>query len=170
MAPYQYQPLDQEANHIRLMMLLPGDFSAEVRVELIHKPLLSDRRPKFEALSYTWGLVDNPSHICVGSIGDNTLIVTQNLGEALPHLGYTDRLPFFWIGAVCVNQQDMEERGRQVERMGDIYTLADRVVVWLGPKDSTSAYALRLLDKISSQVVVHWVSGGIEPISRDTID
>ena len=79
MAPYQYQPLDPEANHIRLTMLLLGDFSAEVRVELIHKPLLSDRRPKFEALSYTWGLVDNPSHIYVGSIGDNTLIVTQNL-------------------------------------------------------------------------------------------
>ena len=86
MAPYQYQPPDQEANHIRLMMLLPCDFSAEVRVERVHKPLLSDRSPKFEALSYTWGPVDNPSRMCVGSIADNTLIVTQNLREALPYL------------------------------------------------------------------------------------
>ena len=86
MAPYLYQPPGQEANHIRLMMLLPCDFSAEVRVERIHKPLLSDRSPKFEALSYTWGPVDNPSRMCVGSIADNTLIVTQNLREALPYL------------------------------------------------------------------------------------
>jgi hypothetical protein len=38
----------------------------------------------------------------------------------------------FWIDAICINQNDMNERNEQVPRMGDIYSMASRVWIWIG--------------------------------------
>lgn len=37
-----------------------------------------------------------------------------------------------WADAICIDQQNIEERGKQVQLMGMIYWKADRVLVWLG--------------------------------------
>jgi hypothetical protein len=42
--------------------------------------------------------------------------------------------------------------------MGDIYALAERVIVWLGPKADGSSLALKTLDHIGSMVEVDWQS------------
>lgn len=39
---------------------------------------------------------------------------------------------FFWIDAICINQDDLEERSAQVAIMPQIYSKADCVIVWLG--------------------------------------
>ena len=41
----------------------------------------------------------------------------------------------FWIDAICINQDDMLERGHQVGFMRDIYSTADFVMAWLGRGD-----------------------------------
>ncbi|RII13657.1 hypothetical protein CUC08_Gglean004427 [Alternaria sp. MG1] len=38
----------------------------------------------------------------------------------------------FWIDAICINQSDINERSEQVPRMGDIYSMASRVWIWMG--------------------------------------
>ena len=38
----------------------------------------------------------------------------------------------WWIDATCINQQDLKERGHQVAVMGQIYSKAVEVRVWLG--------------------------------------
>jgi hypothetical protein len=38
----------------------------------------------------------------------------------------------FWVDAICINQNDMNERTEQVYRMGDIYSMASRVWIWMG--------------------------------------
>jgi hypothetical protein len=43
------------------------------------------------------------------------------------------RSQYFWIDAVCINQEDINERGQQVRLMRDIYKQVSGVVVWLGP-------------------------------------
>lgn len=40
-----------------------------------------------------------------------------------------------WIDALCINQQDVLERGHQVDMMGVIYRGAQRVIAWLGTPD-----------------------------------
>ena len=35
-----------------------------------------------------------------------------------------------WIDALCINQQDLEERNMEVKRMADIYARALRVISW----------------------------------------
>jgi hypothetical protein len=37
-----------------------------------------------------------------------------------------------WIDAISINQTDIEERNREVARMGDIYSKCAQVNVWLG--------------------------------------
>jgi hypothetical protein len=37
-----------------------------------------------------------------------------------------------WIDAVCIDQASLQDKSRQVRRMGDVYRQARRVVVWLG--------------------------------------
>jgi hypothetical protein len=36
------------------------------------------------------------------------------------------------VDAICINQQDPEERSHQIKRMGTIYQEANQVAVWLG--------------------------------------
>ncbi|KAI1213864.1 heterokaryon incompatibility protein-domain-containing protein [Annulohypoxylon truncatum] len=38
----------------------------------------------------------------------------------------------FWIDALCINQDDMQERAEQVKLMRRIYTTASMVCIWLG--------------------------------------
>jgi Heterokaryon incompatibility protein (HET) len=57
-----------------------------------------------------------------------------------------------WIDAICIHQKDDLEKGPQVALMGDIYRLADRVVVWLGPEADGSGRAMALIDNIGRQV------------------
>ncbi|KAH8756599.1 heterokaryon incompatibility protein-domain-containing protein, partial [Diaporthe sp. PMI_573] len=39
---------------------------------------------------------------------------------------------FFWVDAICINQNDLEERSAQVQVMPQIYSKASCVIVWLG--------------------------------------
>lgn len=40
---------------------------------------------------------------------------------------------YFWIDALCIDQENLSERGHQVGLMADIYSNARLVMVWLGP-------------------------------------
>ena len=162
-APYQYTPLNDELQEIRLLILHEGDFSSEVSTSINVVPLHPDRFPTYEALSYVWGSTKRTVDI---SVDNDTLAVTKNLAEALKYLRYEDRPRTLWIDAICVNQQDLEERSRQVRRMADLYRLADRVVVWLGPQTKISGHGLKILKELSSKLVVDWHCITIESISN----
>ena len=167
MTPYQYQPLDAKAGCIRLMYLLPAEVTADIRVDIVHTRLEKEDVPKYEALSYAWGESDTPEVIYVGHKGDVTMAVTRSLCQALPYLRYRDQRRVLWIDAVCIDQQNLKERGPQVERMGDIYSLAERVIVWLGLGDSNSAHAIQFLRAVASKVEVDWIICTIKPLSQD---
>ncbi|CAO2653288.1 Nn.00g026990.m01.CDS01 [Neocucurbitaria sp. VM-36] len=125
---------------------------------------------RYEALSYVWGSTNNLEMILVvnnrsknletsTAIGleysfptCTTLEVTSNLHCALLHLRNEDSPRTLWIDAICINQQDAAERGDQVRRMRHIYSLASRVVVWLGPEADTSTNALSTLAHLGEQV------------------
>ena len=57
--------------------------------------------------------------------------ITRNLYAALRRLRYRCLDRFLWVDSICINQEDIEERGRQVRLMAEIYAYANRVVVWL---------------------------------------
>lgn len=57
-----------------------------------------------------------------------------------------------WIYALCINQDDFEERGYQVKRMSHIYSCARNVVAWLGLKYDDTAKAMEGLARIGKGI------------------
>jgi hypothetical protein len=57
--------------------------------------------------------------------------ICRNLYNALQCLR-KDKQRKIWINALCIDQNDPKEKGRQVQIMDKIYKEAERVVVWLG--------------------------------------
>lgn len=95
-----------------------------------------DDCPEYEAISYTWAGEDgdptprNP--IYVGPYWD-VLIQTENCSSMLRNLRprWNHAFRRLWVDSICINQNDILERDRQVSRMGDIYSNCMRVVVYL---------------------------------------
>ncbi|RYP51254.1 hypothetical protein DL768_003351 [Monosporascus sp. mg162] len=122
-----------------------------------------DDQPKlrYEALSYTWGSSQSPdtvevkrSHKHWRAMFTSKLCVNRNLAEAMRYLRYEDRPRVMWIDAICINQADVKERSVQVRRMGQIFSLANRVVAWLGPGFSNSKLAVTTLDYLGRQTEI----------------
>ncbi|KAI1650746.1 HET-domain-containing protein [Daldinia loculata] len=133
---YPYRKL--EGTDIRLLRIVPGTGAIEC---LLHQIPLEERTPLgewapsyFNALSYVWGdMTDKMTILLEGE----PFQVTRNLFRALyeirempDDLGFPD--DYFWIDAICINQEDVEERSQQIQRMTDIYRIGF-TVVWLGP-------------------------------------
>jgi hypothetical protein len=124
--PYRYESLDDPST-IRLLLLKPGLDSDRISADLITVSLPD--APGYIALSYTWG---DPLITRALFCGDCTLQATVNLYKGLWHLRNKDACITLWVDALCINQHDLEERSGQVQRMGDIYSSAAKVIVWLG--------------------------------------
>jgi hypothetical protein len=68
--------------------------------------------------------------------------------EDLP--GVDDLLgSFHWYDALCINQQDLQERAHQIGRMRTIYGDAWAVIAWLGEEENNSSKAFDLLQSLS---------------------
>jgi hypothetical protein len=129
-----YQPLNYSLAQIRLLELLPGDDGDKLqcRLRLSH----SLYEGGYEALSYVWG--DSTNEMKAILVNDTIMEITLNLEMALHCLRYKDKSRTLWIDAVCINQNDHTEKNHQVSLMSDIYSRADRVVVFLGSEDHCS--------------------------------
>lgn len=179
MSPYEYSALDESASEIRLMTLLPGRFEDDFFITMETVVLTKELIPQYEALSYVWGSKDNPMDISVkarkpkrsgpfsllGLSRRRTISVTQNLATALPYLRKRDKPRVFWIDAICVNQEDRAERGHQVKRMAAVYSLANQVIVWLGPESQNSTSALRAMDNLGLQLRIDWTNSEMTSVS-----
>ena len=168
MVSYLYSPLNEGLKEIRLLTLQPGEFSADLRISIHKVELVPEAPPIYEALSYVWGTTGNPIDIRVGPPGQDTLTITRNLAIALPYLRYTDRARILWIDAVCINQQNLGERSSQVKMMGDIYHLADRVVVWLGTAENYSTRVMSLLWCVGSKIKIDPATLSVSPADAES--
>jgi hypothetical protein len=163
---YKYAHLPSE--HIRLAELFPGQFNDKIVVSLHPKRFNSEEFLQYEALSYVWASGPNIVY-AVGGQGLGELQVTDNLTVALRHLRFGDRSRFLWVDALCINQSDNAEKGSQVAMMGEIYRLAARVIVWLGPEENESSHVLTMLEDMGSNIDLDQDSFSISP-SKDAHD
>ncbi|KAK4198913.1 heterokaryon incompatibility protein-domain-containing protein [Triangularia verruculosa] len=90
-------------------------------------PLATSR---YKALSYVWG--DDYDTVPIQCNGVE-IQVTRNLYWALQHLSVTFTSHSLWIDAICINQHEeaQEEKGQQIDIMGEIYSQAEEVLIWL---------------------------------------
>jgi len=106
----------------------------------LHNPL------PYVALSYRWGedKPDIPIAIAGGSVN-----VTSNGHAALLELSKDGQYSYIWIDAICIDQSNNEEKGVQVAMMSEVYSKAERVVVWLGKAYDGSREALEWCEYVS---------------------
>lgn len=134
----------------------------------------------YEALSYTWGspslsetLVVHSGLMPSANPQPSILRIRPNLSEALRYLRLRDEARIVWIDALCINQDDLEERGHQVARMANIYSRARKVIAWLGPDYNDAVKALQGLQYVGQQVEAtnnHYMArapGASEPTWHD---
>lgn len=107
-------------------------------------PLPESTSAQYEALSYVWGDPAERNEILLD--GQPTSI-TRNLWTALKHIRKPDAARDLWVDAVCINQNDVQERNEQVRQMGRIYSQAERVLIWLGSPDAEIEKTLSTLSK-----------------------
>ncbi|KAI0380264.1 heterokaryon incompatibility protein-domain-containing protein [Hypomontagnella monticulosa] len=141
---YRYSPLTKPYR-IRLLRLLPHpDKTAAIECQLLDYPLrqLTEDVHLYEALSYVWGGSDKSHPI---SIDGDDFLVTVNLHKALLHLRNRSLDRILWIDAICINQDNKNERAQQVRYMAEIYCKAKLVIVWLGEGTVSSDKALQAI-------------------------
>ncbi|KAH7121091.1 heterokaryon incompatibility, partial [Dendryphion nanum] len=93
---------------------------------------LHDNPLPYDALSYVWGAPSSyPQKVL--EIDQQQLNITPNLHSALSALLKSNFVGRIWVDAVCINQEDLLERGNQVTMMADIYRHATTVRIYLGP-------------------------------------
>ncbi|KAK4226971.1 heterokaryon incompatibility protein-domain-containing protein [Podospora fimiseda] len=166
MAPFQYSPLGPDEirllkidwNRIRNNVRHPAP-DGSISCTITHHPLISP--PPYTALSYMWGS-DSESY-CPHILrvnGNGTLKIRCNLYDFLcqvmpsakrkKHKKSRSFVGFLWIDALCINQEDFEEKSRQIPLMARIYSSAKRIVMWLGnPSDETDR-AMDIYSRISA--------------------
>lgn len=155
---YTYAELPSETS-IRLLKVL--DPSPDGIMNCILDVHELGESPSYRALSYTWG---PPSDLAIerGMTADRsypilcnkgTLMVTKNLLDALSSMQrtrFTTSKDYIWIDAICINQDDKDEKSSQVYMMFDIYKAAQLVVVWLGEQDEDTSLALQILPSVAA--------------------
>lgn len=142
-----YVPLDSKRRQIRLLHLLPPlpqktsilsrcweyvrgpskTLDTDV-IRCVFSVVALDDQPQFEALSYVWG---NPTSDAVVELEGRAVRVTSNLHSALKHLRRSGEERIIWADALCIDQENNEERSHQVSLMQHIYTQASAVVIYL---------------------------------------
>lgn len=146
---YRYQALPGDGgSHIRVATIHPAarfldDVYVSLRVEEF--PAVNDsspdgrldKIPSYEAMSYYWGPQEGDGYIFVrneaaqpssleGRAGDDGeggwLPTRANLLSALRHLRHETEPRDMWIDAICIDQDDVVQKGPQVALMGTLYS------------------------------------------------
>ncbi|KAF2108925.1 heterokaryon incompatibility protein-domain-containing protein [Lophiotrema nucula] len=139
--PSFHEPLNHNNREIRVLELNPAsDTEDAIRCNLKTVPLAKE--PEYFALSYVWGDSYGQQSI---SVNGTPFQATRNLCTALRRMR-NDAFPVtLWIDAICINQDDNEEKSRKIRMMRDIYQSAAIVIIWLGERDIDSYKAMETL-------------------------
>ena len=121
------------AYDIRILTIESGSQSSSVYCRFSHCSL--DDWPEFQAVSYTWGTPEMTKRIYL--VEGGYIPATANCLDMIVHLRKAG-IRRVWIDAVCIDQENPEERSQQVSTIGHIFQHATYTIVYLGPDDEHS--------------------------------
>jgi len=125
----QFSPLLRDGDSFRLLRVLPSlRQGSPIRCELFTSSI-SGEEDQYIAGSYVWGPPEPKTSILVN--GEH-FQVRENLFRFLKAFRSRDQPQVIWLDAICINQDDIQERSHQVQEMKRIYSGAKCVYSWLG--------------------------------------
>lgn len=126
--PYNYEPLPNKT-HIRLLIVNPGTGEDDLSGSMKTVDLDAAGMDSFDAISYTWGSDEKDQFILIDG---RSLSITTSLKETLLQTRLPDRPRTLWADSICINEDDIVEKGYQVSAMGRIYKASTRTLICLG--------------------------------------
>ncbi|UKZ73881.1 hypothetical protein TrVFT333_001535 [Trichoderma virens FT-333] len=145
--PYQYSKLSPAAS-TRILELQPSyEQEGPLQCNLREINIASD--PFYEALSYTWGKPEFTEPLILD--GDFVIHITPNLRDALLRFRSKLSVRRLWVDAICINQQDDDDKTKQIPLMTEIYKRCSGVLVWLG-NDSHGSSSMESVNTYSRQI------------------
>jgi hypothetical protein len=142
---FSHKPLPTTGKEIRLLNIGPGQYNDPLQGYLAVESLNSV--VDFEALSYVWGPSD-PKQLL--QLDNQEFYIRPNIHSFLRRLRDPHRPRKLWLDAVCIDQNNINERSHQVSLMRDIYRSCRQCVVWLD--DASNRYD-EVLDLFSENPV-----------------
>jgi len=137
---YIHEPLDTSQRSTRLVEILPDYGDGRIRLSLTHRNL-EVMAGSYHAVSYTWGSYE-PSHKVW--IAGRYILVRDNiwrfLANGMPEEPDIELPSLLWIDSICIDQGACKEKNHQVQMMGDIFSQASNVLIWLGKDSNVEVY------------------------------
>ncbi|KAK2590523.1 hypothetical protein QQS21_011790 [Conoideocrella luteorostrata] len=145
---HQYSALPP-GSVFRYFILKPGRGNDKLECSLRSDSL--DNPPAYEAVSYVWGSpVRNQTILCDGRV----LKITQSLSNVLKRLRLETEPRSLWADSICINQEDVKEKGNQVGLMARIYCSGKQALICLGDDDKGHAKAAAgLIQDINTRIL-----------------
>ncbi|KAF7903264.1 uncharacterized protein EAF01_006313 [Botrytis porri] len=112
-----YTPLDSDLCQIRRLTLQPA-VNLDDPLNSHLNVMSLESIPIFEALSYVWGSTTPAKNI---NLGDRLVAIGPNLDNALRNLRLPAAPCILWVDALCINQDDLNERASPVALMSPTY-------------------------------------------------
>ncbi|OJD17352.1 hypothetical protein AJ78_02537 [Emergomyces pasteurianus Ep9510] len=140
-----------QSDSIRLAEILPGQSNDKLQLQLHHTTLHNP--PAYEALSYEWA---GNSGLRPVKCGSQEFHLSANLRAGLKRLRYTNRRRLIWVDAICIDQDNCQERSHQVSLMRDIYRNAQKALIWIGEEREHTGAAFDIIPQLAE----NWVARG----------
>lgn len=139
-------PISTSSPEIRLLDLQRADHFEDPLVGTFRVISLDqDGYPYFTALSYVWGALQ-PTHGITIDLGVGLLSITRNCQDALRQIRHLCGNTTIWVDSICIDQISEAERCHQVSLMGDVYSRANKVYIWLGQETPGVRRALEYIE------------------------
>jgi hypothetical protein len=164
---FKHTPLDHSKPSIRLVRIHPSISPHDViRCTIIHATV----NTKYNCLSYRWG-DPTPSRLIL--VNEQPFTVRENLFNFLSTINTryqsndTTVLGPYWIDALSIDQANTPERNHQVAQMGQIFSKAAHVYVWLGLMPPSVIPLFSIIQKGRTSSYNDW---GLVHRNKDVLD
>ncbi|KAI1385563.1 HET-domain-containing protein [Hypoxylon trugodes] len=141
-----YEPLNISKFETRFLKVIRIPRNPTKRMSFEIEKFSLSRPPNYLTLSYCWGDITHLSSIRVSG---NKVYISKNLESALRHSGFEPG-DYIWADAICINQDDDNEKAHQIGLMGHIYSKAQETAVWLGEESRDTPHAYDLITEIQA--------------------
>lgn len=141
---FQYEPLADPQNYIRLIEVQSLDENPATSASVLCRldTFSLDQAPPYHAVSYTWG---DPFQTTWIQVNGAPMKVRQNCEYVLKQAWWHGGCRYHWVDAICINQDDMNEKTEQVQIMGQVYKDAVIVLACVGQHADDSEFLFRKL-------------------------
>ena len=170
---FRHESLPENSTYIRLLEVLDVNHSAKAKVRCKLTTWPVKQAPLYHAISYTWG---DPVPTETIIVNNRRMEVRQNCEYVLKQAHWHGGSRYHWVDAICIDQNNLVEKGNQVAMMGNIFRRAARVLACVGRHADDSGFlyetlathqrAWNCVDTYSEPRIWKWRTRATVPVLR----